>query len=97
LYTFKYTFQGHSYTAIVEAGTGGVYANIFPAKAEAPYLLAGGLTAAVFLCLALAPLIAGGMDGSIDGAGIGLLICSGVAVLVSPALFALAVWVAAKI
>jgi hypothetical protein len=57
VYTFKYTFNGRPYTALVEAGTGGVFANLYPEKAEAPYLLAGGLTALVFLCLALVPII----------------------------------------
>jgi hypothetical protein len=27
-----------------EAGTGGVFANLYPEKADAPYLLAGGMT-----------------------------------------------------
>jgi DNA-directed RNA polymerase subunit RPC12/RpoP len=96
LYTFKYTYQGKSYTAIVEAGTGGVFANIFPAKAEAPYLLAGGVTALVFLCLALIPVI-GAATGRASGAGIGFLICAGVGIIAAPLLFALAAWVAAKI
>ena len=57
LYTFKYSYKEQVYTALVEAGTGGVFANIFPAKAEMPYRVVGGLTAAVFLCLATTPLI----------------------------------------
>lgn len=96
LYTFKYSFQGNHYTAMVEAGTGGVFANLYPAKAEAPYLLAGGITALVFLCLSTFPLI-GAMTDRASGAGIGLLACSGLGVLLAPALFALAAWVAAKI
>jgi K(+)-stimulated pyrophosphate-energized sodium pump len=47
LYTFKYTHQGQPYTAIVEGGTGEVFANLYPAKAEAPFLIAGGLAALV--------------------------------------------------
>ena len=43
LYTFKYTYKGSLYTAVVEGGTGEVFANIYPAKADAPYLLAGGV------------------------------------------------------
>ena len=96
MYTFKYDYQGKTYTAVVEAGTGGVYANIFPAKAEAPYLLAGGLAAVVFLCLATFPLI-GALVNQGAGFGIGLLICAGVGIIAAPALFALAVWVAAKV
>lgn len=96
LYTFKYTFQNKTYTAITEAGTGSVFANIYPAKAEAPYRLAGGLAALVFLCLALVPIIGGAVSGS-DGAMIGLGICLGSSLIAAPILFALAAWVAAKI
>jgi predicted RNA-binding Zn-ribbon protein involved in translation (DUF1610 family) len=96
LYTFKYVFQKKPYTAIVEAGTGGVFANIFPAKAEAPYQLAGGITALVFLCLALIPIFGGIVEGS-AGAGIGMAICIGIGIVAAPILFALAAWVAAKI
>jgi predicted RNA-binding Zn-ribbon protein involved in translation (DUF1610 family) len=96
LYTFKYTYQNQPYTAMVEAGTGGVFANIFPAKAEAPYMLAGCLTAMVFLCLALFPVIGGIFDGG-AGAGIGLALCAGIGIVAAPILFALAAWVSAKI
>jgi hypothetical protein len=96
LYTFKYQYGGKPYTALVEAGTGGVFANIYPAKVEAPYLLAGGVTALVFLCLALAPLI-GSAAGGEGGLGIGLAVCTGLGLLVAPVLFAFAAWVAAKI
>ncbi|MBN1147607.1 MAG: hypothetical protein JXA78_10155 [Anaerolineales bacterium] len=96
LFTFKYTYGGNVYTAVVEAGTGGVLANIFPAKAEAPYLTAGCLTAFVFLCLALFPLIGYASEGA-DGLGVGLLACTGLGVVAAPLLFALAAWIAAKV
>jgi hypothetical protein len=96
LFTIKYAYQANPYTAIVEGGTGGVFANIFPAKVEAPYLLAGGLAAGVFLCLATFPVI-GALFNSGEGFGMGLLACTGLGVLAAPALFALAVWVAAKV
>lgn len=96
LYTFKYTFQGNPYTAIVEGGTGGVYANIYPAKVEAPYRLAGGLAALIFLCLALFPVV-GALTNNSGGLGIGLLACTGLGVVAAPFLIALAAWVAAKI
>ncbi|NLG72174.1 MAG: hypothetical protein GX495_09065 [Chloroflexi bacterium] len=96
LFTFKYEFQGRTYTALVEAGTGAVFANIYPAKAEAPYMLAGGLTAAVFLCLAAFPVIGALVDGG-SGASIGMFACIGAGVIAAPLLFALAAYVAAKI
>ena len=86
LFTFKYAYKNQPYTAIVEAGTGRVFANIFPAKAEAPYRLAGGLTALVFLCLALFPVIGGMVDGG-EGAGIGLALCVGLGLVAAPILF----------
>lgn len=96
IYTFKYEYRGNLYTALVEAGTGSVLANIYPAKAEAPYLLVGGLTAAVFLCLALIPVI-GAVTGDTEGAITGLGICTGLGVIAMPLLFALALWVASKV
>lgn len=96
IYTFKYLFHGDQYTALVEAATGAVFANIYPAKAEAPYLLAGAATAVVFLCLATFPLI-GMATARSGGAWMGLLVCSGLGILAAPALFALAAWVAAKV
>jgi DNA-directed RNA polymerase subunit RPC12/RpoP len=96
LYTFKYSYQGGEYTAVVEGATGEVFANIYPAKAETPYRLVGFISALVFLCLALFP-IAGALAGETEGAGVGLLLCGGIGLVAGPVLFALAVWVAAKI
>ena len=96
VYTFKYLFQGNAYTALVEAATGSVLANIYPAKAEAPYLLVGGLTAMVFICLAMIPVFSG-LFGGADSALSGLGLCAGIGCLSAPILFGLAVWVAAKV
>ncbi|RPI34618.1 MAG: hypothetical protein EHM70_02305 [Chloroflexota bacterium] len=96
LYTFKYVFQGATYTALVEAGTGSVFANIYPAKAEAPYLVAGGLTALVFLALAAIPVMGALIDGE-SGMGIGVMVCAGLGIVAAPVLFGIATWVAAKI
>jgi hypothetical protein len=95
LFTIKYAFQGKAYTAIVEGATGGVFANLFPAKAEAPYLMAGGVTAGVFLCLATFPVIGALVGESAAAIGFGLCIAGGI--IAAPLLFALAAWVAAKI
>ncbi|MBP7694342.1 MAG: hypothetical protein KA764_20635 [Anaerolineales bacterium] len=97
VYTFKYAFQNQTYTALVEGATGRVLANLFPAKAEAPYLLAGCVTAAVFLGLALIPVIAGLVMDDGGGFAIGLAICAGLGVLAAPVLFVFAAWVAAKV
>ena len=96
LFTFKYIYQNAPYTAVVEASTGKVLANIYPAKAEAPYLLAAGVTASVYLCLALFPLIGRGIAGT-AGAITGVLLMLGLGVLAAPFLLALAAWVASKV
>jgi len=96
IYTFKYSYQGKTYTALAEAATGAVFANIFPAKAEAPYQIIGGLAGGVFLCLATFPVI-GALTYEEAGFGTGFLICSGIGIVAAPVLFALAAWVAAKI
>lgn len=96
VYTFKYTFQNKTYTALVEAATGRTLANIFPAKAEAPYLAAGCAAAGTYLALALIPLIAG-LASDESGFFVGLAICAGLGLLAAPVLFAFAAWVAAKV
>ncbi|RPI81484.1 MAG: hypothetical protein EHM41_20560 [Chloroflexi bacterium] len=96
LYTFKYTYRGQTYTALVEAATGAVFANIYPAKAETPYMTAGVVTAGVFLCLATFPLIGYLIDSS-TGLMAGFGICAGAGLIAAPLLFAFAGWVAAKV
>lgn len=96
LYTCKYDFKGRSYTAVVEGATGEVFANIFPAKAEAPYLAVAMAAALVYLCLATFPVI-GAMAGGGDALMLGLLACGGLGLLSAPALFVAAAWVAAKV
>ncbi len=96
LYTFKYEYQGKPYTTVVEAATGNVFANIYPAKAEAPYQMAGCAAALVYLILATIPLF-GAAAGGGGGATIGLVLCSALGLVAAPFLFALAAWVAAKV
>jgi hypothetical protein len=95
IYIFKYEFRGQTYSALVEAASGGVYANFFPAKAEAPYQLVAGISAVIFLCLASFPVVGAVMGDS--AFGIGALLCVGLGVLVAPILFFFAAWVAAKV
>lgn len=96
LFTFKYSYNGRTYTAVVEGGTGSVFANIYPAKAEAPYIMAGAAAALTFLCLALLP-VGGYWIGDVGGMGTGLLVCAGTGLVAAPILFAFAAWVAAKV
>ena len=96
IFMYKYTYQGNSYTAVVEAASGNVLANLYPAKAEMPYRLVGIIAALVFLCLALIPVFGAVMDNE-SGAMTGALICSGIGIVVAPLLLAWASWVASKV
>jgi hypothetical protein len=90
IYLFKYIYRQQVYTAAVEAATGRVLANLYPAKSEAPYLLAGGITALVYLCLALALLLGSSSSGT-------AVIVLALALIAAPVLFAMAAWVASKV
>ncbi len=96
LYTFKYVYDGATYTALVDGATSQTLANLYPAKAEAPYQAVTGLAAVVFLFLATFPVVGALVDGS-SGMGVGLLLCTALGVPAALALFALAYWVAAKV
>jgi predicted RNA-binding Zn-ribbon protein involved in translation (DUF1610 family) len=96
LYTFKYNYQNRTYTALVDGAAGGVFANLFPAKAEAPFMVIGSLTALIFLCLATFPII-GVLSNGLDGLGLGMGLCLGLGLLAAPILLAVATWIAAKV
>jgi len=48
-YQFYYTFNNHTYTSLVESSSGEVYANIYPAKSEAPFRILFGLSIAAYV------------------------------------------------
>ncbi len=96
LFTFHYEFSGERYLAVVDGATGSVFANIFPAKAEAPYRTIALVTAAVFLCLATLP-VGGTLAVPRDGLMMGSLLCVGLGLIAAPLLFAGAVWIAARV
>ncbi len=74
LYTFKYTFDGRRYTTVVDAASGKVFANVFPAKWEVPYLAVAALAFAGYFCANW--FIGGGYAISgIEGALLGSLLC----------------------
>jgi hypothetical protein len=96
VYIFKYTFNTGTYTAMVEGASGRVFANLFPAKAEAPYLLVGAVATAGFLCISTFP-IAGFFIDESAGLGLGLLACVAAGAVFAVPVFALAAWVSAKV
>jgi DNA-directed RNA polymerase subunit RPC12/RpoP len=98
VYLYKYDFAGKSYTAMVEGASGKVFANIFPAKAEAPYFLVALVATLGFMCVSTFPIIGLAADqGSGAGIGLGLLACLVGALLVAVPVFILAAVVSAKV
>ncbi len=52
-YQFSYNYKGQSYTALVEASSGKVYANVWPAKSEAPFKVMFGVGIFVFALMSV--------------------------------------------
>lgn len=95
LYTFKYEFQGRTFTALVDGASGKVMANIFPEKAETPYQLVGGIAAVVFLCLATFPLVGSALGE--EGFMGGFMVCSAIGIPAAAVIMAAAAWVSQKV
>lgn len=70
-YQFHYNFGGQSYTALVEASSGQVYANIYPAKSEAPFRVLFGMSIAAFIVASIICYVAAIALG--DGFGEGII------------------------
>jgi hypothetical protein len=85
VYVCKYAFNGRRYTAIVDAATSKVFANIYPAKWEVPYVALGAATFVAFFVLSLFSLFI----------NFGLFVIG--APLLAILLFSLAVTVSAKV
>jgi hypothetical protein len=96
VYLYKYEYGGKTYTALVEGATGKVFANLFPAKAEAPYYLVAAVSTAGFLCVSSFPII-GYFTGDETGLALGLLACAAAGALFAVPVFALAAFVSAKV
>lgn len=63
-YHFYYEFKGQQYSALVEASSGKVYANIWPAKSETPFKIFFG---AAILIFALASILSFALAFIING------------------------------
>ncbi len=48
LWRCEYSYRGRRYAALVDGSTGAVYAAVYPAKSESPYLLVAALGLAIF-------------------------------------------------
>jgi hypothetical protein len=95
IFIFKYSYSNESYTAVVDAATGQVFAVIFPAKKEAPYFTVGTVGCLVYFLAALIPLI-GSSFGTL-GLVIGVLLYFVVVGVIAVPLFAAASMVSQKV
>lgn len=96
IYHCHYQFNGQQYTAVVDGASSQLFANIFPAKAEAPYRTLGVIAFLAYFCLALLPLI-GYFSGQAAGLGIGVVAYFCLAALLAVPIFGAALYISAKV
>lgn len=94
LFRCKYQFDGRSYTAVVDASSSRIFANVFPSKWEAPYLAVGLIAFVTYFCAALIPY---GMYAADESIGLGIVIYAVVAIFLALPIFAVAAYVSAKV
>jgi hypothetical protein len=95
IFIFKYSFNGRRYTAVVDAATSKVFANIFPAKWELPFVALGGLAFAAYFCVAWLPL-GGFLIDNVDGMFVGLALYCLAAPIIAVPIFAAALVISAR-
>jgi len=98
-YHFYYNYKGRQYLALVEASSGKVYANIWPAKSEIPFKVLFGAAIFIFgLASILSFVVAYMISDSIEGV---LLLGEGIKIIAYAAaavpLTAMAYWIAKKV
>ncbi len=94
VYMMKYVHQKKVYTALVEAGTGKVFANIFPTGSQGRFGRVAALAALVYISLALLPVLAVFFGN--QAYGISVIISTLLGCLLSVPLFILARRIASK-
>lgn len=96
LYQFKYAYKGQTYTALVDAAAGQVFAAIFPAKFELPYVSIGGFGCLAYFLAALIPAITWLVMPGTAGVGLGMAIYLVVAVALAIPIFLVAASISRK-
>jgi len=94
IFRCKYTLDGRVYSAVVDASSSKVFANIFPSKWEAPYVVIGFFAFIAYFCAALVPYGAYATD---MGVGLGILLYIGVAIVLAIPIFVIAAYISAKV
>jgi hypothetical protein len=96
IYQFKYRYKEGTYTALVDAATGQVFAAIYPEKFELPYVSIGGFGCLAYFLAALIPIVSFSIYDSASGVGIGVLIYIAVAVALAVPIFLAAASISRK-
>ncbi len=96
IYQFKYRYKDDTYTALVDAATGQVFAAIFPEKFELPYVSIAGFGCIAYFIAALIPTISFFVLDNAGGIGIGTLIYIAVAIGLAIPIFIAAASVSRK-
>lgn len=96
VYQFKYTFGDRRFTAIVDAASSKVFANIYPSKWETPYFAIGAAAFVLYCCAALIPL-GGYLADEGTGLILGLVAYFVVAIVVAIPIFIIASVISAKV
>lgn len=96
VYQFKYRYKDQSFTALVDAAAGQVFAAIFPEKFELPYVSIGGLGCLAYFLAALIPVISLSIFSDTIGLGLGVIIYIGVAIALAIPIFIAAASVSRK-
>jgi hypothetical protein len=96
IYVCKYQFDGRSYTAVVDAASSKVFADVFPSKWETPYMTIAAVTFALYFCASLIP-----AGGYINSGGVGLAAGAGIyclaSVVIAIPIFIVASMISAKV
>ncbi|HZK60541.1 MAG TPA: hypothetical protein VFC41_00605 [Anaerovoracaceae bacterium] len=95
LFFAKYVYRNKDYTALIEGGTGEVFADVYPEKDETPYYLLGGVTAIIYIILALIPASSMLFDPSVTTFDMLIAVISGI--IIAPILFLIAKRVVSKV
>jgi hypothetical protein len=96
IYQFKYALDDRHYTAVVDAATSEVFANIYPTKWEVPYLAIGAAAFASFFCASFIPVISLFSGGAV-GFGVGMGVYAIAVVVLAIVFFAAAALVSSKV
>lgn len=95
IYLFKYAYLNETYTAVVDAASGQVFAAIFPAKKEAPYFTIGAVGCLAYFLAALIPLVGASFGGI--GLTLAVLIYVVVAIVLAVPIFTAAAVISQRV